>query len=213
MRTGAPSRLPSTPWRDRRGSSAHRGARSAAWELSAGRGDPRVEPAPVPAPVDAVVDGPVENSSRRGITAGRMWMDVWITKIPEIARGNLLCRAREGSRNLLSPETETSRRKLRQRGKRTGNRDFRRVSGPGGRLSSVRGRAIGRSAWQDQARPLHLMHGGASHYLCLGLPCKTCERCKYSIRCRSWVNNPPGAPAGIRLAAPGEAGCRFSSSK
>ena len=192
---------------------ARAAAHGAAWELSAEPGDPRVEPAPGSAPVDAVVDGPVENSSRRGITAGKVWMDVWITKIPEIARGNLLCRTREGSRNLLSPETETSRRKLRQRGKRTGNRDFRRVSGPGDRLSSVRGRAIGRSAWRDQVRPLHLMHGGASHYLCLGLLVRPASAVNIQYVAAPGSIIRPGLRPGIRLAAPGEAGCWFSSSK
>jgi hypothetical protein len=73
--------------------------------------------------VDAVVDDPVENSSRQGITAGEMWMSVWIRKILEIAGGNLLCWTCGSSRNSLSPETGTGRGRLRQRGKdrETGN--------------------------------------------------------------------------------------------
>ena len=115
------------------------------------------------ASVDTVVDGPVENSLRRGITPGRDVDRRVDKKIIEIAGRNLLCWTCGGSRNLLSPETGTGRGRLRQRRKNRETGLFRRVSGPGGRLTSVRGRAIGRSAWQNRAGPLHLMHGGARH--------------------------------------------------
>src|SRR5215472_18619413 len=67
--------------------------------------------------VDGTVDGPVENPSRRGITAGEMWMDVWIRKFLQIPGAYLLCWPSRERRNLLSPETGTSRGRLRQRGK------------------------------------------------------------------------------------------------
>jgi len=83
----------------------------------------RAGPTPLIASVDAVVDGPVENSPRQGITAGEMWMDVWIRIFLQIPGAYLLCWPSRERRNLLSPETGTGRGRLRQRGKdrETGN--------------------------------------------------------------------------------------------
>jgi hypothetical protein len=117
--------------------------------------------------VDETVEGPVENPSGRGITAGEMWTDVWIRKFPEIAAANLLCWPSWERKNSLVAGNGDQPGETSATREGPGNREFRRVSGPGDRLGSVRGRATGRSARQNRAGP---------SISCMEGPCHFCAR-------------------------------------
>jgi len=104
---------------------------------------------------------PVDNRRRIRITTRFPWISSWIAEKPEMAGSGLLRGARGGSRNVSPLETGITWVRPRERGRSREAGPSHGYLAPAGGARRRRRQLAGRLGAAPQARPLHLIHGGA----------------------------------------------------